>query len=100
MAKISGNLWRTIYDIQGEAQQAMGAGRDCRSIEETWRRLKKVLPMPYAAAPELLEALTATRAHLADCSLAMAPGQTCDNQAANICTPCLARAAIAKARGE
>lgn len=53
------DLWRTIYDIQGEAQQAAEGDRACRSIEDTWARLEKVLPEPYRSAPDLLAALKA-----------------------------------------
>ncbi len=59
MSEIPRDLWRTIYDIQGEAQQAAEGDRACRSIEDTWARLEKVLPPPYSAAPDLLEALKA-----------------------------------------
>lgn len=62
--KLPSDLWRTIYDIQGEAQQAAEGNRPCRSIEDTWARLEKVLPKPYRAAPDLVKTLIRVRGAL------------------------------------
>ena len=94
MSKMPSELWKTIYDIQGEAQQAMENNRPCRSIEDIWDRLIKVLPMPYAAAPDLLEALEFGEDLISGDLVGVEWKIACKKFVSD------ARAAIAKAKGE
>jgi hypothetical protein len=37
------NLWRAIYNIQGEAQQAAEGDRNCMSVEEAWESIIRAI---------------------------------------------------------
>jgi len=50
MSDIPSPLWRAIYDIQGDAQQAYEGDRPCYSVEEAWARIEKALPNSETAA--------------------------------------------------
>ena len=41
--RCEGDLWKTIYGIQGQAQQALEGGCECWTPEEAWKRVRKVL---------------------------------------------------------